>query len=254
MACKVSDVYSILNEIAPFDTQMDFDNAGLLLGHPDAPVECILTALDATSGVVEEAKRVGAQLLVTHHPVFFRPVKRLVETDPEARNVCALIRANIALIAAHTNFDMAEGGVNDALAEQLGWRVRERGELLRYGEFDEPVLLETLAEHAGKALNAVVVLYGGAKRQITRWAICSGAGGSEAAEAAENGAELLVTGEIRHHEALEAMERGMCVLEAGHFFTEFCAARQLQKHLQERLNALQYKVKVLASDVHPFQG
>ena len=120
MECKVSDIYRILDEIAPFDTQMDFDNAGLLLGDPEAPVRCILTALDLTSGVAEEARRVGAQLLVTHHPVFFRPVKRLVETDPEARNVCALIRGNVAMIAAHTNFDMAEGGVNDALAAQLG--------------------------------------------------------------------------------------------------------------------------------------
>ena len=178
MECKVSDIYRILDEIAPFDTQMDFDNAGLLLGDPEAPVRCILTALDLTSGVAEEARRVGAQLLVTHHPVFFRPVKRLVETDPEARNVCALIRGNVAMIAAHTNFDMAEGGVNDA--------------------------------------------------------------------------QVLLTGEVKHHEALDAMERGLCVLEAGHFFTEFCAARQLQKHLQERCDALQYNVKVLASDVHPF--
>ena len=69
---------------------------------------------------------------------------------------------------------------------------------------------------------------------------------------AREGADVLLTGEIRHHEALEAMERGVCVLEAGHFFTEFCAARQLQKHLQERCDALQYNVKVLASDVHPF--
>lgn len=252
MECKVSDIYRILDEIAPFDTQMDFDNAGQLLGDPEAPVRCILTALDLTSGVAEEARRVGAQLLVTHHPVFFRPVKRLVETDPEARNVCTLIRGNVALIAAHTNFDMAEGGVNDALAAQLGWRVQSRGELLRYGEFDTPVTLEKLASQAAAALHGPVVPYGGAQRLVTRWAICSGAGGSETAEAAANGAQVLLTGEVKHHEALDAMERGLCVLEAGHFFTEFCAARQLQKHLQERCDALQYNVKVLASDVHPF--
>ena len=252
MECKVSDIYRILDEIAPFDTQMDFDNAGLLLGDPEAPVRCILTALDLTSSVAEEARRVGAQLLVTHHPVFFRPVKRLVETDPEARNVCALIRGNVAMIAAHTNFDMAEGGVNDALAAQLGWRVQSHGELLRYGEFDAPVTLEKLAAQAAEALHGPVVPYGGAQRLVTRWAICSGAGGSETAEAAVNGAQVLLTGEVKHHEALDAMERGLCVLEAGHFFTEFCAARQLQKHLQERWDALQYNVKGLASDVHPF--
>ena len=156
------------------------------------------------------------------------------------------------MIAAHTNFDMAEGGVNDALAAQLGWRVQSHGELLRYGEFDAPVTLEKLAAQAAEALHGPVVPYGGAQRLVTRWAICSGAGGSETAEAAVNGAQVLLTGEVKHHEALDAMERGLCVLEAGHFFTEFCAARQLQKHLQERCDALQYNVKVLASDVHPF--
>ena len=252
MECKVSDVYRVLDEIAPFATQMDFDNAGLLLGHPENRVDCILTALDATSGVVEEAKRAGAQLIVTHHPVFFRPVKRLVETEPEARNVCEMIRAGISLIAVHTNFDIAEGGVNDALAAQLGWRVERHGELLRFGSFEAPVTLETLAAQAAAALGGPVVPYGGAQRPISRWAICSGAGGSEVAEAAREGTDVLLTGEIRHHEALEAMERGVCVLEAGHFFTEFCAARQLQRHLQQRLHALQYNVKVLASEVHPF--
>ncbi len=252
MECKVSDVYRVLDEIAPFATQMDFDNAGLLLGHPENRVDCILTALDATSGVVEEAKRAGAQLIVTHHPVFFRPVKRLVETEPEARNVCEMIRAGISLIAAHTNFDIAEGGVNDALAAQLGWRVERHGELLRFGSFEAPVTLETLAAQAAATLGGPVIPYGGAQRPISRWAICSGAGGSEVAEAAREGADVLLTGEIRHHEALEAMERGVCVLEAGHFFTEFCAARQLQRHLQQRLHALQYNVKVLASEVHPF--
>ena len=126
------------------------------------------------------------------------------------------------------------------------------GELLRYGEFDAPVTLEKLAAQAAEALHGPVVPYGGAQRLVTRWAICSGAGGSETAEAAANDAQVLLTGEVKHHEALDAMERGLCVLEAGHFFTEFCAARQLQKHLQERCDALQYNVKVLASDVHPF--
>ena len=142
--------------------------------------------------------------------------------------------------------------MNDALAAQLGWRVERHGELLRFGSFEAPVTLETLAAQAAAALGGPVVPYGGAQRPISRWAICSGAGGSEVAEAAREGTDVLLTGEIRHHEALEAMERGVSVLEAGHFFTEFCAARQLQRHLQQCLHALQYNVKVLASEVHPF--
>ena len=145
---------------APFETQLDFDNAGLLLGSPDRPVTRIVTALEVCEGVVREAVAAGAQLLVTHHPVFFQPVKRLVETEPEARNVCALIRAGISLIAAHTNFDMAEGGVNDALAAQLGWQVQRRESLLRFGCFEGPRTLESLQMQASDALGWPVIRYG----------------------------------------------------------------------------------------------
>lgn len=252
MNCTVRDVYQIIDGFAPFETQLDFDNAGLLLGSPDRPVTRIVTALEVCEGVVREAVAAGAQLLVTHHPVFFQPVKRLVETEPEARNVCALIRAGISLIAAHTNFDMAEGGVNDALAAQLGWQVQRRESLLRFGCFEGPRTLESLQMQASDALGWPVIRYGAKEQMLTRWAICSGAGGSEVEAAAQAGAQVLLTGEIRHHQALEAVERGMAVLEAGHFATEICAAGQLCRHLQRRLDALQFTVQVSSCQFRPF--
>ena len=114
---SVKTVFDYLNEIAPFETAESFDNVGLLIGSMHAPVERILVALDATPAVVQEALDLDVQLIVTHHPILFRGRKNLREDDVEGRMLCSLIRSNIALIAAHTNFDNAVPGVNNALAD-----------------------------------------------------------------------------------------------------------------------------------------
>ena len=116
----VKDIYNIVDEFAPFSMQMNFDNAGLLVGSEDAPVERVLLSLDITLPVIKEAEQVGAQLILAHHPVIFHPVKSLLAGDPTADKLIALVRKGIAALCAHTNLDVAVGGVNDALAEKIG--------------------------------------------------------------------------------------------------------------------------------------
>ena len=120
MSATVAQVLELVNGIAPFELAEPWDNVGLLAGRPDAAVERVLCALDLRMNVLEEAVRKGAQLIVTHHPILFRGRKNLCETDAEGRLLCALARSGIAMIAAHTNFDNASPGVNDALAAALG--------------------------------------------------------------------------------------------------------------------------------------
>ena len=247
----VQTVYEWVDRLAPFETAMEWDNVGLLLGARERPVDTVLTALDLTPGVIEEAVGLGAQVVVTHHPML-APLRRLDEAEPQAALLCAAVRAGISWIAAHTNLDMAEGGVNDALAERLGWQVTETDGFLRVGNFEAPRALEAVREEVERALGWPVWRFGPAGAKVRRFALCSGSGGSEVQSALRHGAQLFLTGEVRHDAALRAVSQGLQVLAAGHGATEKCAANALQKHLQSCADAVQSKVRVFVSRTNPF--
>ena len=115
----VKEIYQFLDQIAPFSLQMDFDNAGFLVGRGEAQVRRILVALDITAPVAEEAGRLGCQLVVSHHPVIFHPARSVTDETVTGRVLLTLIEHGLAAICAHTNLDAVRGGVNDCLAEAL---------------------------------------------------------------------------------------------------------------------------------------
>ena len=117
---KVKDIYSYLCTKAPLELQMDFDNSGFLVGDPEQDVSNILIALDITSEVIAEAIDRNVQLIVSHHPVIWEPMKQVLSSDPQQNKIIKLIKNNIAAICMHTNLDIAEGGVNDQLLKLLG--------------------------------------------------------------------------------------------------------------------------------------
>lgn len=116
----VREIYQYLDGLAPFSLQMDFDNAGFLVGRGDRTVDKVLVSLDITEEVVAEAAQLGCQLIVSHHPVIFFPAKSVTDTTPDGRILLSLVEHNIAAVCAHTNLDAVSGGVNDALARKLG--------------------------------------------------------------------------------------------------------------------------------------
>ena len=127
---KVHQIYQLLDAIAPFDSQEEWDNSGLLVGDPDQEITAVLFALDVTEAVLAQAEQEGAGLIVTHHPLMFSPRRRLTEEDFEGRLIRRMIRGNMAHIAAHTNLDKAQGGMNDALAACCGLQgVRGEGKM-----------------------------------------------------------------------------------------------------------------------------
>ncbi len=246
----VAQMLELVNEIAPFELAEAWDNVGLLAGHPGWNVERAMVALDLTSGALREAIGGGAQLIVTHHPILFHGRKNLREDDGEGALLAELVRARIALIAAHTNYDNAPEGLNDALAEALG--LEDVGSLahgLRAGMFfGSP---EELLARAGERLGGTPRLYRGG-RAVARVAVCGGAGGSFWPEAKEAGCDAYLTGEVRHHEALAATEAGLTLIEAGHYHTERVMVKALRSRLQMRANTLQYNVHVFGSSFEPF--
>ena len=248
MSCTVAQVLGLVNGIAPFELAEEWDNVGLLAGRPDTGVDAVLCALDLNLSVLDEARRRGAQLIVTHHPILFRGRRNLAETDPEGRLLCALVRSGIAMIAAHTNFDNASPGVNDALASALGLAdVQPLANGMRIGTVEQTDF-GMFANRTRSVLGGPVRRYGDPARKISRVAVLGGAGEDFAPLAIEAGADVYVTGEMAYHKALDAADAGLCVLEAGHAATEYPAISALRSGLQNAADALQYDICVWQSE------
>ena len=232
MAYTPQQVLEILQQLAPAELACHWDNVGLLVD-AGRPVTAIATALDITPAVVEEAALNGCQLIVSHHPVIFDPLKRL-----SAGEVPALLLQNgISAICMHTNLDAAEGGVNDTLSDLLG--IRDRRNFAencgRIGTLAKPVTAAQLAALCGEMLHTHCKFVEAA-RPIRTLAEVSGAGGSYLQEAIDLGADCFVTGEAAHHIALLAKQKGVGLVVAGHWGTEHPIARVLAEQLAARLD------------------
>lgn len=236
----VTQIYNAIDRLAPFWLTMDFDNTGILVGDRNREVSCALLALDCTPAVVEQAKQLGAQLIVTHHPVIFHPLKRVNEDAV----VYQLIRSDIAVISAHTNLDIAQGGVNDALVNAIGLRDCRGLELLneqtgawlgRIGTLPEPLFPEAFAAHVKSCLNAASVKFAAAPRAIHTVALCSGSGADCLDAAISAGADALLTSEVKQHEYLAAAAAGISIFDAGHFDTEDIVIEPLRDYLAKEI-------------------
>lgn len=210
----IQEIFNYLNTRAPFDTAEGWDNPGMLVGDPRREVTRVLVALDATAGAVDTAEAVYADLIVTHHPAIFAPLKRLTADSIPYR----LAAAGIDLIAAHTNLDKAEGGVNDTLAARLGLAdvTVAADEYTRIGTLTEPMSARDFAAHVAGVLDTAV-RYSGDK-EVRTVAVCGGSGGDFMLRCI-GAADAYVTGEVRHHEWLAAAGH-VNVIEAGHYATE----------------------------------
>lgn len=212
-----------------------WDAVGLVCGDPDEPVRRIVFAVDPIGAVVDDVLAAGAELLVTHHPLLLTPVHGVPADDPKGRLVHRLIRGNAALFVAHTNADRAAGsGVSDALAAVLGVRDAEpleptdgdpRAGLGRVGELEQPMTLREFAARAAAVLPATVGgvrAAGDPERTVRRVAVCGGSGGSLTSAAAAAGADVLLTGDLKHHFVSETVESsGPALCDVAHFATEW---------------------------------
>lgn len=254
----VNEIYQLMDRYAPFSTQMGFDNAGFLVGRGEAEVTKILLALDITVPVIQEAKDMGAQLIVSHHPVIFDPVKRIVAGDPTGDKLMALIENKIAAICAHTNLDLAEGGVNDALAEALELKEIQIFEPFGTGTDGKPYGLGrvgirekecTLVEFAQKVkenLGSNGVRYVDVGRSVRKVAVGGGSCGSSLHEAWAQGCDVFVTADVKYDVFLDAKALGIGLIDAGHYPTENVVLPKLEKLLKTALP----QVEIRQSTVH----
>ncbi len=238
MECRptVKNIYDFIDSIAPFEKQCEWDNSGLLIGNPCREISKIGVVLDITSDAVKYAAERGIELIVSHHPVIFRPVKSFLDGD-----VSYMLAANgISAICAHTSLDCASGGVNDVLAETLGFKnpipLAESGEaaMIRKVVIDETEA-DALAMLIADRLSTGVQLADCGKT-IDTVALCGGAGGDFIHTVAENGCDAYITGEAKHHEFLAAYELGVTLIAAGHFETENPVVAVLANRIKENFD------------------
>ena len=220
---KAKCIYKFLNELAPIELKMDFDNVGLLVGDPNAEVKSCLVALDITDAVIDEAAHKGAQLIVSHHPVIFEAVKSVLPDDEQGRKLIKLIKNDIAAVCMHTNLDIAEGGVNDALMAALGCPVSaalDPDGCGRVGEYPQQIEMNDFLELCKTALNANGLRYHDAGRSVKRIAVMGGSGGGSLHCAFELGCDTYVTADVKYNQFWDARDLGLNLIDAGHFPTE----------------------------------
>ena len=256
----VTDIFHYVDSIAPFETQMGFDNAGFLVGRGSRQVRRLLVALDITEEVAEEARELGAELIVSHHPVIFHPAKSVTDADPTGRVLLSLIEGGVAAICAHTNLDAAVGGVNDALAQRLGLTglsvlepsgTDAQGRPIgigRVGTLSDGTApsLPDFALRVKAALGANGVRIVDAGKPVHRVAVGGGACGDMLRLAYDQGCDTFVTSDVKYDQFLSARALGVDLIDAGHYPTENVVCPVLA----ERLQAAFPEVEVLSSARH----
>ena len=222
---KVKDFYGYLNSIAPFETQEDWDNSGMLVGDMNAEVKKAAVVLDITHEEIKKAKAIGADLIISHHPVIFNPIKSVTKGSVPYE----LVASSINALCCHTPLDIAGGGTNDSLAELPGINVtRADDPILRLGTV-EPTTAQELAGKIANTLNTKV-RYADAGKTIKKIAICTGAGCSLIEAAGE--IDAFITGDASHHNFLDCVQEGITLIAAGHYETEIIVVPVLVKKLQ----------------------
>ena len=243
----VQDFLNILQHITPENLAEDWDNVGLLVGDPQQKVRRVLLALDPTCSLIDLARSGGYDLIITHHPLIFRPLKALHTDTPLGRFMATALREGIGVIACHTNFDAIEGGVSDILATALGLAQSRplvptsKGSdpacgLGRIGVYPSPVTADDFLAGIRRACAPPWILEAGPRpQQVVTVAVCGGSCSDFAETALRQGADVFVTAEVKHSVARWAEDAGLWLLDAGHFATENPAMLFLENRLRQQV-------------------
>ncbi len=213
---KVDKVIELTEKFAPLETQAEWDNSGWQINLKKNEFSKIMTALTVTESVIFQAKEKGCDLILSHHPVIFEPIKRIEEGI-----ITKAISSGIQIYSAHTNLDLAKGGTTDTLSEKCGFGYCEtRNEFVNGKILEKELTAEEIKNEIKNKLNidCIKVINLKEKTKVKSIAFCAGAGGSEISKVNKMGYDLFITGEVKFHEALEAGDT--IVFELGHFDSE----------------------------------
>ena len=235
----VKDIFAFLNDFADVNTALSYDNVGILVGTPEKSVEKAVVCLDVTNEAILKAKEVGAQLIISHHPIIFEPLNTVLSDNL----VYKCIENDIAVISMHTNLDSAKGGVNDCLAEALELKkvsvvTDSEGFSFRKGALQKEMLPFELAEYIKGCLGGSV-RYLDSKKPIKTVCVCGGSGGSEL-DLAKDSADALITADVKHSVFIKASNIDYPIFDAGHFNTENVLINPLTDLLSKKFSQIEF--------------
>ena len=269
----VKDIKTALEAVIPAELQEEWDNSGLLIGFEDRQVSRIFTCLELNTENVEEAINSGAEMIITHHPLIFGGISSINADTPKGAVIIRLIRHGISVYSCHTPFDKARGGNNDALAGLLdleditdlsGENVPDADRMIaapselhigRIGRLKKPLRFSQVIDFTCDALGLVpgqLKVVGDLDREISIIGMCTGAGAEFIPQAASAGCQAFITGDLKYHEAQDARDLGICVIDAGHYGTEKIFPAVMKVLLDKILDS---SIHVIASetDIDPFE-
>lgn len=255
MICR--EVIEKIESRYPKSFAMEWDNVGLLAGRSDKEVKKIYIALDATDEVIEEAIAFGADMLITHHPLIFKALKQINDSNFISRRIIKLIQNDISYYAMHTNYDVM--GMADLAGEML---QLEEADVLdvtapeaqegigRVADLETPLSLKECAQFVKESFRLPSVkIFGDPEQEISRIAVSPGSGKSMIGAALIKGADVLITGDIDHHEGIDAVAQGMAIIDAGHYGIEHIFIEDMKQFCEKNFP----EVEVQKADIsHPF--
>ena len=238
---EVSDVIKVLQKLAPEELAEDFDNVGFLVGRKDHKVGKILLTLDVDEAVAEEAKELECDMIVSHHPVIFHPVKSLTDSTAYGRMLLSLVENGIAVYSAHTNLDAVRGGLNDFLLEKLGFSSEEVLEIGKEREGigrviyrKDGIRLQSLAQKVKEKFALSEVRYSGdPNRMVHSIGICSGGGSGLIDDCIQRECDVYITGDIKYTGARKLAEYGISVIDLGHYESEHICTELFERVLKD---------------------
>ncbi len=246
MSLKVTDIINIMEKIAPTQLKESYDNVGLMVGDKEAMVSKVLVALDCTLEVIDEGKKLGVDMILTHHPLIFKKPSSITTDTLQGRKIIELIKNDINLYSSHTNWDAVENGFNDTIVSILGFGHGEIMDINSLGKntgvgrivkLEEEKSLKYIIEIVKDQLNIGKTRYTGElHKKIKKIAIINGSGEDYFERAIELGADLVITGDTTYHFVSDYTEMGLSILDIGHFNSEWPVLVYLSLKLKKLLN------------------
>lgn len=248
---KLKDIIDYMEKWAPNEIVDSWDNTGFQIGREDKDIRNIMVALDLDEYILKESIEKDIDLIITHHPVIFQSLKSVVDINPKGKLILDIIENDIAAYNAHSNLDLANGGVSDVLASKLKLKnLSNLKDLVVNDEYDNKygygrigelasINLESFISEVKKVLDIEnLVLYGDVGRIVRKVAVCGGSGSDFIIDAVKKNADIYITGDIKYHEAQFAYERGLTILDIGHFHSEKHILPAIKKYLEEGFKTL----------------
>ena len=257
----IKDVFKIFDKVIPIENAADWDNSGDQIQFSNEVVKRVLTTLEVTEKVVDEAISKGCNIILSHHPLIFSKIGKISESDPKQKMIMKLILNKISVYSAHTNYDIAEGGTSDYLTKQFNLNevnlIPDTEGFAMAGLLENEMKLGDFVKMACERTKTPleeVRFTGDIEKCIKKVGLCAGSGSDFIKDASNAGCDVFVTGDVKYHAAQDSLELDMAVIDMGHYHTEKSFADEAAKIYGSKINSVEKSIEFIPSevDVNPF--